>query len=102
MTKSNKGISLIDPSTLTICDDPIPEARKSVGSKYDAIFSKMKPGKAIKCPAGAAARLSGQLRKYVERNGMQCDIKTTDDYGDGFGRVWLLDKTEAPKLRRAA
>lgn len=107
MNKDNKpraAASLISIEGLSFSDDPIPAHRKIVGSKYDEFFSGVKVGgPAIKCPGGtAAAKLATSLRKYVERRGMQCDIKTMSDYGDGFGRVWLLEKKESPKLRRAA
>lgn len=74
MTKSNKpraAATLIDIGELSFSNDPIPAHRKVIGSKY------------------------------AERKGLHCGIKTMSDYGDGFGRVWLLAK-DAPKLKRAA
>lgn len=104
MTKLNKpkaAPTRIDPAELSICADPIPEHRTVIGSKYDAVFSNLKPGQALKCPPGAApGKLATSLRKFIEKRGMNCDIKTMSDYGDGFGRVWLIAK-EA-KLKRAA
>ncbi len=99
VTKTNKPISPaqhIDLGDLSICSDPIPEHRKLVGSKYDELFAKLKPGEAIKCPPGAApARIATSLRKYLERNKIAADIRTCADYGDGKGRVWLLNKPKA-------
>jgi hypothetical protein len=106
MTKDNKpraSAQLIDIASLSLSNDPIPTHRKVVGSKYDDFFASLKiGGPAIKCPAGtAASKLATALRKYAERQRWTCDIKTMSDYGDGFGRVWLIAK-DAPKLKRAA
>jgi hypothetical protein len=108
MTKDNKpraASTLIEVEGLSFSDDPIPSHRYVVGSKYDGFFAGVKVGgPAIKCPGGkAAAKIATALRKYTERKGIQCDIKTMSDYGDGFGRVWLLEKKAPPQpLRRAA
>ena len=106
MTKHNKpraAATLIDIGGLSFSNDPIPAHRKVIGSKYDDFFAGVTVGgPAIKCPAGSAAsKLATALRKFTERRGIACDIKTMSDYGDGFGRVWLLAK-DAPKLKRAA
>jgi hypothetical protein len=106
MTKDNKPKAPagkpIDLKLLSICDDEMPTERAKPVSKYEPLFSKMKIGQAIKCPAGStAAKLANSLRTHADRHGIECVIKTMSDYGDGFGRVWLLAK-DAPKLKRAA
>jgi hypothetical protein len=88
-------VKLTDPSTLEICDDPLPAARASCGNKYEPIFKKLKLGQAIKCQPTEIGRLGGALRKYVEVHALNATVKTIKDYGDGRGRVWLMALPEA-------
>lgn len=88
MTK--QPMKLTDPSTLEICNDPLPAARASSGKKYEPTFKAMQPGQAIKCLPSEIGRIGGAMRKFVEVNKLNAQVKTIKDYGDGRGRVWML------------
>ena len=79
-----------DPSTLVICDDPLPTHRAVYGNKYAPIFKTMKLGQAIKCTPSEVGPIALALRKFVEVNKLKAKIASTKDYGDGMGRVWLI------------
>ena len=79
---------LFDPSSLQICNDPIPAHRSVKEGKYKAIFDKLKVGQAIKVPSANAQTVATALRKEV--NGKYA-VKSMHNYGDGMGRVWLLE-----------
>lgn len=83
-----------DPSTIEICDDPIPGSRASCGNKYEAIFSNLKIGQALKCQPIEVNRMSNGLRKWIQDKGIQGAVRSMKDYGDGKGRVWLLAVAE--------
>lgn len=81
----------IDHTGFVICDDPLPASRSIGPGKYDALFQQLGRGQAIKCPPDAVASTQHALRKWVkEQRVTGVLIKTCKDYGDGFGRVWLL------------
>lgn len=79
-----------DPGSLMICNDPLPAGRASPGHKYAAIFGALKPGQAIKCAPDEVGRIGSALRKWLDTKGKDGVIRTSKDYGDGRGRVWLL------------
>lgn len=79
-----------DPSTLEICNDPIPTHRASCGNKYAALLKNIKPGQCIKCSPEEVGRIQGAMRKYIELNQIDAYVRTIKDYGDGKGRVWML------------
>jgi hypothetical protein len=91
-------VKLTDPTTLEICDDPLPAARASCGNKYEPLFKAMKLGQAIKCQPTEIGRLGGALRKYVHVNKINAHVKTIKNYGDGKGRVWMLPVEVKAKL----
>lgn len=64
MTK--QPVKLTDPSTLEICNDPLPAARASSGKKYEPTFKAMQPGQAIKCLPSEIGRIGGAMRKFVD------------------------------------
>lgn len=81
----------IDTAEFVICNDPLPASRNIGPGKYDALFQQLGRGQAIKCPPDAVASTQHALRKWVkEQRVTGVLIKTCKDYGDGFGRVWLL------------
>jgi len=80
-----------DAAALTICKDPIPSYRAVVGSKYAPIFAKLRPGEAIKCKPEEVGRIANSLRKYIEQGHAKGAVKTIKNYGDGMGRVWLIE-----------
>lgn len=84
---------------LSLCDDALPEGRAKPGSKYDALFSDaVKTGKTIKTPGGAAASVSNLARTWLKRNGHpNKTTRSVGNYGDGLGRVWIINETPAAK-----
>lgn len=101
MTKTNRANKAIDPSALTICDDPVPAVRNSPQGKYTALFSQMEYGKALKCPPGTASAIAAALRKWIEDRKKPGTVRYVGNYAeDGTGRVWLLAPEK--KLKAAA
>lgn len=86
-----KQVKLVDVSKLQIADDPLPTNRSMPDHKYDAFFSKLKPGKCIVCEAGDAGKIGHALNTYLKRIGSKHKVKTAQKYTDGKGRVWLLE-----------
>lgn len=91
MTIDRKIAANVDVSKLLIADDPLPSHRSMPDRKYDAIFSKLKPGKCIVCESGDAAKIGHALNGYLKRTGSTNKVKTAQKYTDGKGRVWLLE-----------
>jgi len=89
----NKKPAHINLDDLKLTDDPLPTARVSTGSKYEALFTlAMKSGKAIKTPARRAAGVSNVARMWLRRHGHTSHTtRSVSDYGDGHGRVWIID-----------
>lgn len=106
MTKTNKPYrapQITDVSELSICNDPPPEARANPEGKYSTLFAKLPAGKRLKCPTGTANRIGQGLRKWMEKNKVPGTVKSTENYGDGAGGVWLMAPVEAAKpVRRVA
>lgn len=103
MTKANKPYAaamLIDISKLSICDDAPPAARTNPDGKYSAIFAKLTYEKRLKCPTGTASRIGQGLRKWMEKNNVQGMVKSTENYGDGMGGVWMMKPAQV--LRKVA
>lgn len=77
---------------LEITNDPV-ISRMRFGSRYDAIFERLKVGQALKVPSAATSSVSDSLDRWIRRNG-KTDLTTrrVSDYGDGMGRVWLVRK----------
>jgi hypothetical protein len=69
MTKAKNPIQYLDPSTLRIVDEPYKDGRASPVSKYESIFSALKPNQRMVCPARISSRLSAQLRNWLEKKG---------------------------------
>ncbi len=78
-----------DPSSLVICDDPLPTARALPDLKYQSVFDRLKPGQCIKCDSKDVGKIACGLRKHFERRGITDKVKTASRYeADGMGRVW--------------
>lgn len=82
----------VDVALLAICDDPIPIRRVQNEGKYDNLFKTLRPGRAVKCPPEAADLVSQAVKKFAKKAFPDCIVRSTADYGDGMGRVWLLKK----------
>jgi hypothetical protein len=83
---------MIDPGALQICADPLPGGHwSSANGKYWEKFDQLKPGEALRCNPADVPAVSHALRKYLgakQLKGMA--VRTMRNYGDGFGRVWLM------------
>ena len=98
MTKSKAPINFLDPSTLRIVDEPYKDGRASPVSKYEAIFSALKPNQRMVCPQGSASRLSAQLRNWLEKKGHKAPIvRARERCDDGLGGVWWIKEAEKPR-----
>lgn len=80
----------IDPSTLVVCDDPLPGHRASCGNKYEEVLMSLKHGQCVKCAPSAVGGVAGALRKLIEHKKVTGTVRTMKNYGDGLGRVWLM------------
>ena len=99
MTKTNRTMKAIDPSAVTICDDPVPAVRNSPQGKYTALFNKLEYGKALKCPPGTASAIAAALRKWIEDRKKPGTVRYVANYAaDGTGRVWLLEPEKQLKV----
>lgn len=91
----------IDPSTLEVCDDPIPGHRASSGNKYETVLLSLKHGQCVKCAPSEVGGVAGALRKLIEHKKLTGAVRTMKNYGDGKGRVWLMAPVES-KAKLAA
>lgn len=102
------NISRIDPSTHSIVDEPYTDGRARPISKYEAVFSQLKPGQRLRCPDGTASRLSAQLKKWLASEGHKgAIVRARERCDDGQGGVWWMLPEQKPKtvwqgLRKAA
>lgn len=85
----------VDPDALSIANDPLPSARAKPGHKYDAMFSKLKPGQCLVCEGPDAGKIGHALTTWLKRNGKDGVIRSTKNYegavpGSKTGRVWLI------------
>lgn len=77
---------------LEIDTTPYPK-RRTVGSKYDALFSALEPDQCVKCDPANTNSVSNALRKWLEVHGKSgYRVRHIVKCEDGFGRVWLLRK----------
>lgn len=68
------------------------------GNKYEAIFSALKHGQAIKCEPNQAGGIANSLRKWTNQRGMKVLIRMTKRYPtDSKGRVWMLADPKGAK-----
>lgn len=90
-TKFANGVNpFTGKEEMSICNDPLPAHRAKQGSKYDDILKCLKPGLAVKCNPASVDKLSNAVKKYAKRNFPGSVVRSTKDYGDGMGRVWVL------------
>ena len=91
---TGEKVGEVDVKSLVIVDDPLPDRKRAPKFKYDEVFKKMKVGQAIKCKTIEVAKVDQALRGYLKRHEVAGRVKSTKDYGDGLGRVWLLKAEE--------
>lgn len=97
---AQKRLSDAAMAQIELCDDPLPTVRKTKNvSKYQPYFEALRTGErsCVKCPPKATSPIASGLRKYLQRRGEMgaYSIQTVSDYGDGRGRVWLVERGEA-------
>lgn len=84
---------------ITVGSDPYLGRQPGAPSKYDALFSALRPGMCLRTPADAAPALSAALAKYLERQGQKdVHVRFVTKYPGAKkgqeGRVWLLPKQD--------
>lgn len=86
-------------SNMYISDDPRPKLRGYASSKYDSLFSQIKPGQCIVCEPENMNATRNALQKWVEvRYPGKYAVRGLSNYPlDGKARVWLLNKSEVEK-----
>ena len=86
---------IIKPEELELCDDPLPEHKKAIESKYSKLFEQVyKTGKAVKCESALTSKIGAAARKWCDVHTKNAaTVRSTIDYGDGKGRVWILKKS---------
>ena len=98
MKKENRTINFLDPAKLRIVDEPYKDGRATPVSKYETIFSELKPNQRLVCPNGSASRLAAQLRNWLEKKGHKEPIvRARERCDDGQGGVWWIKEAEKPK-----
>lgn len=99
-----KAYAALQVEKMSLCDDPIRHNRLPTGSKYDALFAEaLKTGKAIKTPGGEATPLSNVARGWLKRHNHDgITLRSVNNYGDGFGRVWFIKDETTTKKGRAS
>lgn len=99
MTKAKTPANFIDPASLHIVDEPYKSSRTTQASKYDAIFSELKPNQRLVCPAGSGSKLSSALKKWLNKKGYQSPlIRARERCEDGNGGVWWLQEEKPKKM----
>lgn len=114
---SKNPANVIDPSELSIVDEPYQDGRSLVKSKYDDIFSTLAANQRLVCPAGSASRIAAQLKKWLAVRGEKDPVirakeRCLDDRGGVWwikevapvtvATAWKTPDARAPKLKRAA
>lgn len=84
-----KPVDHVDPSKLEITSDPLPAGRARA-NKYADLMAAIKPGQCIKCKPTNVGQVASAMKKHIDSNGLPCQVRSTKNYGDGMGRVWLM------------
>ena len=92
-----KPVDHVDPSKLEITSDPLPAGRARA-NKYADLMAKLKPGQCIKCAPNHVGQVSNALRKHIIEKELPCQVRSTKNYGDGMGRVWLMKNERKLKV----
>lgn len=94
------GPQPFDLAKCEIADDPLPTGRITTDGKYKAVFESLKPGQCVKVPPDQVNRIANAMRKHIEQfsDKTRFVTRSVKNYGDGLGRVWLI---ELPKKLKA-
>jgi len=69
---------------------PFP-ARRIVASKYDEMFSEMRPGQCIKTESDNVGKVCAAMKKWLERKGRtDVVVRSVRRMDDGYGRVYMM------------
>lgn len=99
-TKTKRQLDIaptrIEVNGMYISDDPRPTLRGFASSKYDKLFSALKPGQCIVCESKNMNPTRNALQKWMEvRYPGKYAVRGVSHYEkDGKGRVWLLNKAD--------
>lgn len=87
----------IDPSELSISNDPYTGRERTNEGKYAEIFRKVKQGQRIHCPPGRAGAIAHAYEQWLLKNvgAKKPVIRTKRKCDDGKGGVWWLGEKEA-------
>ncbi len=97
MKKATAVYTPIDPSELSISNDPYTGRERTNEGKYAEIFCKVKQGQRIVCPPGRAGSIANAYAKWLQKNvgAKKPVIRTKRTCDDGKGGVWWLGEKEA-------
>lgn len=76
---------------LLIVNDKPRTARVGHEYKHEQTFRAMRLGQGIKCAPNEVSSIASAMRRFIERTGVNAYVKTAPDYGDGMGRVWMME-----------
>lgn len=95
------GPQPFDLSKCEITSDPLPVSRTLPDGKYKAVFESLKPGQCVKVPPDQVSRIANAMRKHIGQfsDKTRFVVRSIKNYGDGMGRVWLI---ELPKKLKVA
>jgi hypothetical protein len=80
-----------------IDETPYPASR-IVTSKYNEMFSSMRPGQCIKTEPENIGRIAGAMRKWIANKGRtDVVVRIVSKMDDGFGRVYMMP-VKPPKM----
>lgn len=92
---TGKELTLEERLGVEITSDPLPTKRLVEGA-YDQLYRKLSVGQSIKCDSKRVNAMANGLRSWIDKNNKRevWGVKACTNYGDGFGRVWLVAKEQ--------
>lgn len=87
------GPQPFDLAKCEIADDPLPTGRITTDGKYKAVFESLQPGQCVKVPPDQVNRIANAMRKHIGQfsDNTRYATRSVKNYGDGLGRVWLIE-----------
>lgn len=91
---------IYDISKMRVTNESYEKFERSIKpSKYEEIFSKVTEGMRLVCPPEAAAGLSSQLQRWLEKKGhTDFIVRHRTRCADGMGGIWWM-RTEKPATK---